>query len=697
MSKDKNFLYYRAYTIYFGFVGLMLLVLYKTVNLQLEGKNNVFSSSDEKIPYRTVERIPRKGEILDRNYNTLLTHVTYYDIYMDPSVVDQKVIDEKLNDLGAALQKMYPKENENYYIDLIHKARKEGKKSILIKKAVTNEQRLKLHELPIFNLGRFKGGLIDNIENVKIEKPYSPMLTRTLGDDRMIGIYGAYYNYLKGEPGEEIEQKFATGWKKIGQVTKDAIEGADVVSTIDKEIQEVAHSELYKQVLKLEADHGCVVVMEVKTGYVRAIANLKRKSNGTCSDEFNYALAQGEVPGSTMKLASIMAGLEDGKFKITDKVHAVGTYNFAAGHKLRDSNHGLGYGEITIQQAFEKSSNVISQIINNAYRNNPQQFIDKLAQFGVTEPLGIDLKGEVNPTFPKPGTDAWNAISLPWMSIGYSVLQTPLQTLSLYNAIANNGTLVRPLFVQEIRRGGVSLEKFNPVVVREKVCSEKTLGIMQECLKGVMLRGTGKQLISSMFQIAGKTGTAEILGEKGQYGENESNSSYQASFVGYFPAENPIYSCIVVISKPNPAIAYYGAEAAGTVFAEVANKVFASSLKYHKAINEGTKSTDLPLIKTSYSRDIIEVSKKLGLPYAVASMGDWQGGDTTKGKIVLTNKLKLDGRVPNVSGMNAKDAVYILESKGLVVRLTGYGKVISQSITSGTVITKGQIIRLELK
>jgi cell division protein FtsI (penicillin-binding protein 3) len=392
-----------------------------------------------------------------------------------------------------------------------------------------------------------------------------------------------------------------------------------------------------------------------------------------------------------------MAGLEDGKFKITDKVNAVGTYNFASGHKLRDSNHGMGYGEITIQQAFEKSSNIISQIIHKAYRNEPQRFLDKLKQFGVTDPLGIDLKGETNPVFPKPGTDAWNAISLPWMSIGYSVLQTPLQTLALYNAIANNGKLLRPLFVQEIRRGGVTLETFDPVVLREKVCSDQTVKIMQQCLKGVMTNGTGKSLISSMFQIAGKTGTAEIQGEKGQYGENESNSSYQASFVGYFPSENPIYSCIVVISKPNPAIAYYGAEAAGTVFAEVANKVFASSLKYHKAVNEGAKSKDLPQFKTSYSRDITAVAQKLGLPYGVSSIGDWQGADTSKGKVIISSKLKLDAKLPNVVGMNAKDAVFVLESKGMVVRLKGFGKVISQSLTPGSPITRGQIIRLELK
>lgn len=697
MSQDKNFLYYRAYAIYFGFVSLMLIVFYKTLAIQLEGNSKVFSGADERIPYRTVERPARKGDILDRNYNTLLTHVTYYDIYIDPTVIDQKVFDQDLNKLGEALQKMFPKKKETHYVNLILKGRKEGNRSVLIQKAITNDQRLKLRQFPIFKLGRFKGGLIDDVENVKIEKPYNPMLQRTLGDDRMIGIYGAYYNFLKGESGEEIEQRFATGWKKIGQITKDAEEGADVVTTIDKEIQEVAHSELYRQVLKLEADHGCVVVMEVKTGYIRAIANLKRKADGTCSDEFNYALAQGEVPGSTMKLASLMAGLEDGKFKITDKVNAVGTYNFASGHKLVDSNHGIGYGEITIQQAFEKSSNVISQIIHKAYRNEPQQFINRLDQFGVTEPLGIDLKGESNPIFPKPGTDVWNAISLPWMSIGYSVLQTPLQTLSLYNAIANNGKLVRPLFVQEIRKGGTSIKKFDPVVLREKVCSDQTVKIMQQCLQGVMTQGTGRQLVSSMFKIAGKTGTAEIQGEKGQYGEDESNSSYQASFVGYFPADNPIYSCIVVISRPNPSIAYYGAEAAGTVFAEVANKVFASSLKYHKAVNEGFKSTDLPRFKTSYSKDILYVVQNLGLPYQTNTLGDWQGADTTKGKLIITSKLILDAGLPNVRGMNAKDAVYLLESKGLIVKMKGYGTVFRQSLNPGSAITRGQLIELELK
>lgn len=466
-----------------------------------------------------------------------------------------------------------------------------------------------------------------------------------------------------------------------------------MVTTIDKEIQEVAHSELEKQMIAMGAEHGSVILMEVQTGYVRAVANLTRISKGKYEENFNYAIGHLEVPGSTFKLASIMAGLEDNRFQITDKVNATGYYR-VGNDGMSDSNHGRGYGVITIQKAFEKSSNVILQLMNRSYRNDPEVFIDRLEQFGLTEKLGIDLEGEPRPKVTKPGDSNWSALSLPWQSVGYEVMQTPLQTLAFYNAVANKGKLVRPLFVEKIKRHGQVIKTFNPVVLNAEICSSHTLKILQNCLEGVMIRGTGKQLKSSLFTIAGKTGTAQLRGETGY--RNEKQRAYQASFVGYFPAKKPIYSCIVVISRP--VVAYYGAAVSGTVFAEIANKIYASSLQYHRAINDprNPMATDVPQLKSAQSKDLTYLLKQLNVRYQLNSESEWVQSDTTHQRLQVQRKPILEKKVPNVSGMTAKDAVYLLESKGLIVRLSGKGKVVTQSLAPGADLVKGQVIKIKL-
>jgi cell division protein FtsI (penicillin-binding protein 3) len=631
----------------------------------------------------------------------LVTSVTYYDVRMDATVVDQKLFDEEVSELAQGLSKMYPKKTAREYENSIRNARSTGNRYLLIQKNVTNEERKMIRKLPIYREGRMKGGLIDTDEIIKRQFPNGSLLRRTLGyykndggKELKVGIEGAFYNYLKGEEGKEIEHKISTGWKKTGQITKEAVEGADVISTLDKEIQEFAHSELEKQLRDMKAEHGCVIVMDVKTGYVRAIANLDRTEEGKFNEGYNHAIGTKEVPGSTFKLASLMAALEDGKINIMDKVDAVGSYVFK-GKTFTDSNHGIGYGRITIKHAFEKSSNVITQIIHRAYRNEPEQFLKRIEQFGLTEPLGIDLEGEPSPNVPRPGNPGWWALSIPMMSIGYDFQQTPLQTLAFYNAVANNGKLVRPLFVEEIRRSGQTIKKFEPVVLRGKICSQSTLDDLKACLKGVMTDGTGAALKSIEFKIAGKTGTAKLVGDNKLYND-EKNSTYQASFVGYFPADDPIYSCIVVISKPK--VAYYGAAVSGTVFAAIANKVYASTLKYHDAINEKKqRSNQAPIIKTGNKKDITAVLKKLQVRYQLNYEGDWLQADTVKGSVHLNRTSIPKNQVPKVVGMTAKDAIYLLESRGLVVKIKGYGKVVSQSILAGTEITKGQLIKIQLQ
>ncbi|MDB2408897.1 penicillin-binding transpeptidase domain-containing protein, partial [Crocinitomicaceae bacterium] len=511
-----------------------------------------------------------------------------------------------------------------------------------------------------------------------------------------IGIEGAFHDVLAGSSGQRVMQKLATGWKKTDKYEKEAVSGSDLVLTIDSDIQEVVHSELEKQLIEMDASHGCVIVMEVKTGYIRAISNLKRHADNTFTQPYNYAIGTRTAPGSTFKLASLMAALEDGKLHLDDIVNAKGKYTFKGSSKpLFDSNWGNGYGEITVKKAFEKSSNVLAPTINDKYKNEPHRFIERLEQFGLTDPLGIKLVGEKKPLVSRPGTNVWSGLSIPYMAIGYEVEQVPLQTLSLYNTVANNGKMMKPLFVQEIRRSGEVVERFSPVVLKERICSQSTINKVKKCLEGVMKNGTGADLASVNFDIAGKTGTAKIMDESGQFLERN-KSEYQASFCGYFPAENPLYSCIVVIYKPKVNI--HGAKVSGTVFAAVANKVFASNLQFHDAINEvGERSKKSPQIKSGYKSNVSSALSELGYEHEYNKSGNWINSSKSSSKIKLSERKIVNNVMPNVTGMTAKDAVFLLESLGYVVKIKGYGQVVYQSVKEGEDVEKGRLIQITLK
>ena len=705
---ERQGLLLRAYLVYSLFVIGMVLVIVQVFRIQLDktGKQKSELSNDDsagKMPIRYVKRYPRMGEVLDCNGVSLVTSISYYDLYMDPTVPSKELFDDQITDLSIKMNKMFPNlyETERQFENIVRRERRQGRRYLKIKDKVTNEQRRFIKSFPIFKEGRNKGGLIDNQEIIIRKRPFGDLLKRTLGyyqhtpgkPELRVGIEGAFHNYLAGETGEEVEQKLATGWKKRGQITKEAIEGADVITSIDKEIQEVAQNELHKQLKDKKANNGCVIVMDVKTGFVKAIANLAlSEEDGKYYELYNQAIGMKEVPGSTFKLASLMAGLEDDKFKITDTVQAASSYTYR-GRTLNEAKRH-NYGRITIQQAFEKSSNVISKIIYKAYKDEPQEFLRHLDEFGLTEPLGIDLAGEPNPTVHRPGTKKWSGLSLPWMAVGYEFQQTPLQTLAFYNSIANEGKLVRPQFVQEIRRGTQVIKTFQPVVLRQKICSKSTLEILKGCLEGVMTNGTGKKLTSSYFEIAGKTGTAQVMNDRSaKAGKGE--RIFLASFVGYFPVKNPRYSCIVSVEAIGENV--YGSVMSGTVFSAIANKVYASSLKYHKAINEkGKRVWEIPVTKDGNQYDLKKILRKLKIPFKQSSQDEWISTEKQQNTIEFHKRLITKNLVPDVLGMNAKDAVYLIENAGMHVSLKGYGKVTKQSVFPGKQIYRGGLIELTL-
>lgn len=701
--KDRKDIYWRAYLVYFAFVIFLLIVFIKTIYIQFTERRVEFTTTTESVrmPTRIVKKTPRRGQILDVNYKPLVTSVSYYDIHMDPTVVKKDTFDKYIEDLAIELNALWPEKTASEYKKSITKAKHKGSRYLLIRKRATNEERKKLRKMPIFNKGRFKGGIIDNQEHILRRRPYGELMKRTLGyvkvmdsaNTKRVGLEGAFNEFLQGEYGEQVEQKISTGWKKIGPVTKEAVEGADIVTSIDKEIQEVAHSELLNQLKNQRAKNGSVIVMDVKTGFVKAIVNLVRGEDGGYYEAYNHAIGTKEVPGSTFKLASLMALLEDKKVKLSDKVKAVGRYEFYDA-VLKDSRE-WGYGEISIQTAFEKSSNVLAKVVHKSYKNEPQRFIDRLKSFGLSEPLGIDIQGEPTPTMYEPGTKNWSGISLPWMSIGYEVQQTPLQTLAFYNAVANNGRFMKPQFVQKIRRGNEIVKEFEPITLKEQICSNNTLEQLRSCLKGVVERGTGTDLKSAYFDIAGKTGTALVLNEHKRYGEL-GERRYQASFAGFFPADDPIYSCIVVVSAPSEDI--YGATVSGTVFTAIANKVYASSLEYHKPINQGKKTgKSLPQTKIAFRNDLEHLLEAYKVPFQSLTKSPMVVGSRGKSEILFERRNIRKKGVPNVVGMTARDAVYLIELAGLRPRISGSGIVRKQSIQAGKPVENGRIMRIELQ
>jgi cell division protein FtsI (penicillin-binding protein 3) len=689
----------RVYLIYFLVFGLLLSVAVKSCSIVVDGREGIFSASSEKLQYRTATVTPRRGEILDANASPLVTSVAFYDVYMDPMTVESSVWNDNIAALSKALANEFKDKTEREYYTYLTNARKKGNRYLLIRKKVTNETRRKLRTFPIFELGRFKGGIIDHQATIVRKRPHDELLRRTLGyvkitnsDTSRVGLEGAFDSYLAGQPGEIMQQRISNSWKPTGSVIRESKDGYDLLTSIDKDIQEVAHNELENQLKSKGGRYGCAIVMDVKTGFVKAMVNLQKSDDGKYYESYNHAIGTREVPGSTFKLAALMAALEDGKISLTDTVNAVGKYTFF-NQSLTDAKE-WGYGKITIKEAFEVSSNVISKVIFNAYKAQPERFLERIEQFGLMDKTSVSLSGEREPYFPKPGTPEWWGGSLAWLSIGYESQLTPLQLLAFYNAVANNGTYVQPQFVTQVRSGTKVIETFEPVILREKICSDQTLQAMRSCLEGVMINGTGKNLKSTYFTTAGKTGTAQIANKNLGYGK-KGEKKHIASFAGYFPADEPIYSCIVVIAAPTDDI--YGASVSGTVFSAIANKVYATSLKYHKAINEADPKQTIPVVLDGNRFELNQVLNAFEINKEIRGNQDWVSAKRSDKAVVVKDREIDKLYVPNVIGMGLKDALYLLESTGLRVNASGVGSVRSQSIPSGTVVESGKLIRIELR
>ncbi|MFH0843597.1 MAG: penicillin-binding protein [Bacteroidota bacterium] len=694
---------WRSGIVYFTLVAVALAIIVRILILQFF-QHGKWSAMSEKYVYKTAEAPASRGDILAHDGRLLASSVPYYTIYMDTrsTGMSAQTWSKGIDGLSAGLTKILGERSAAGWKAVITEARKRGDRYFLIKRRVDYETLQRLRQLPIFREGQFKGGMLAQTENRRI-LPNSELAARTIGylnlgkEGTEVGIEGSFDRELAGKNGVVIQQRLTGGdWITVdGAGTAKSRDGNDIVTTIDIDLQDVASSALLRQLQKHNAHHGCAVVMEVATGDIRAIANLEQGDDGRYHESYNYAIAESTEPGSTFKLPSLMAALEDGVIDTGDIVDT-GNGSVKFYNKVIRDTREEGYGKLTVREVFEKSSNVgTSKIITEHYKNNPKAFVDRLYAMKLNEKLDIQLKGEGEPLIRYPGDKLWSGLSLPMMSHGYEVQMTPLQILTFYNAVANDGRMMKPRFVTAVMRNGTVIKRYEPDVIINSIASRSTIRKARKMMEGVVEHGTAINLRNSNYRIAGKTGTAQIARGKTGY-RSGSRISYQASFAGYFPAENPLYSCIVVVNAPSNGV-YYGNLVAGSVFREISDKIYATSFfrDYTTGSKDNNKSA-APEAGNGYRKDINEVLGGLDVRYRRTASDEWvatrERGDTIR----LVGIKVTRGLVPDVRGMSLRDAVYLLENSGCRVQYNGKGRVLRQSPAHGARYIEGQVVSLEL-
>jgi cell division protein FtsI (penicillin-binding protein 3) len=694
---------WRSAVVYFVLIIFAVALLVQIIILQYVQRGK-WSAMSEKYVYKTAEMPANRGDILSHDGRLLASSVPYYSIYMDTrsSGMSADTWSGGINGLCEGLSHLLGVRSPAGWKSIITDARKRGDRYFLIQKKVDYVTLKRLKELPIFREGQYKGGLVAQPENKRV-LPHSDLAARTIGylsfgsEGAQVGLEGSFNKDLAGRNGFVVKQRLTGGdWIIVDDgESVESRDGNDIVTTIDIDLQDVASSALENQLRKHNAHHGCAVLMEVATGDIRAIANLEQTSDGNYRETYNYAIAESTEPGSTFKLPVLMAAIEDGVIDTGDIVDtgkgSVKFYNKI----IRDTKED-GYGKLTVKQVFEKSSNVgTSMLITEHYKNNPKDFVNRLYAMKLNQQLDLQIQGEGKPLIRYPGDKYWSGLSLPMMSHGYEVQLTPLQILTFYNAVANDGKMMRPRFVTEILRKGLVVKSYGTDVIINSIASRSTIRKVKKMMEGVVEHGTATNLRNANYKIAGKTGTAQIARDKYGYRQGP-RMSYQASFVGYFPAENPLYSCIVVVNAPSNGV-YYGNIVAGSVFKEISDKVYATTFfKDYRAENKEDKKIIAPEAGNGYRADINEVLGDLKVRYKRTSREEWvatrESGDTIR---LIGVDLK-KGLVPDVRGMSLRDAIYLLENSGLKVRYSGKGRVLRQSPEHGARVYEGSVVSLDM-
>lgn len=666
----------RTFLVYLGVLAVGVTIIVKALLVQTRDGDELIALAGQ-VETRFDTLWASRGDILASDGSVLATDVPIYEVGIDPSVIDDTAFYAGIDQLSQQLATMFPKRNAAAWKKGLVEAKDKGKKYFLVDLNVTLGQCQEMKTFAILNKGNLKGGLCMSQPKFKRNHPYGTLAERTIGyvsDDKLVGLESACDSILRGSNGRHKQRHLHHGsWIPVEDENNiDAVNGNDVVTTIDISIQDIAERALRNAVVENKAEQGCAIVMEVATGEVKAITNLQRdKQTNQCYEGYNFALGVGIEPGSTFKLASMLVLLE------TYPELNVNTRNVNIGRahtpltfsnkKMYDDHPVNEDGWVTIREVFEQSSNKgTAKLITDYFGNSPERYVNGLYNLGLNKPLGTGMIGEAKPYIKHPvlNKSNWSKTSLPWMSIGYELRLPPLQILTLYNAVANGGKMMKPQFIKEIRKEGVTLQAIEPTVINEQIASKKTIDTLQSMMKGVVARGTAKMLRDTEYGIAGKTGTAQLYNvEKKAYkwinAEGRWERDYNVTFVGFFPADHPVYSCIVVISKAKGRF-YSAGKVAAPAFKEIADRVYATKIK-------GLIETEPQTIRDAeYHFD--------------------------------TNPILYDPmRVPDVQGMNVRDAVYLLENMGWTTSFEGYGQVVHQSVPAGDSLRPGGLIALTLE
>ena len=704
----KRDILWRVYLCFLGIVVLGIIVLGRAFYIQqVEGQ--FWQSMGDSLHLKYVPLVAERGTIFSEDGNMLSTSIPIFDVYVDFGAdglreKNGRRFKDNVDSLSICMANIFGDKKKAEYKKEFQLAYKNKDRYYTLKKRISFVEYAAMREFPLVRQGRNKSGFIIDPRDKRIN-PYVLLANRTIGLSRdnaklNVGLEQSYDSVLKGTTGQRLMRYIAGAYMPVEGAEVEPENGKDIITTLDTYMQDVAESALMKMLVGNNSSHGTAIVMETATGKIKAIANLGKQPDGSYAEDLNYGIGKATEPGSIFKLATLLSLMEDKYVNKNSIVDCEGGAKLFYGLRIKDAH--LGTGAITVKEAFYRSSNVaFAKLADQFYHNEPSRFTGHLHRLRLDTITGIDITASSGrPTIKKPTNRSWAKTTIPYMAHGYEELVTPLHMLMLYNAVANNGTMMKPYLVNAVTEFGVDVKRIGPQVLVQKICSDETLAQLKDCLAAVVdsAHGTGhKILFDSAYSIAGKTGTAVTALDNRGY--NKGNKIYQASFMGYFPANQPKYSIAVVIQNTRQSKFIYGADVSGTVFKEISDKIYARYLSQKKFTPPAAADT-LQYNYFGLRNDLNSIFYKLNLPYVDSSAGGyWRAMSMKNNTAVL--KLPVTTRtpglvVPAVLGMGLKDAVYLMENKGLKVVASGRGRVINQSLIAGNTFIKGQKITLLL-
>lgn len=704
MDRKKELLW-RAYLVMVVFILASVVILFKVFKVAFLEREKWRQKGEVNVQWRVVDA--DRGNIYAEESQLLATSLQFFEVRMDLSVPSEALFEKHVDSLALVLsefdpQYIRPRSKAAWKAEL-KKARNKPDRYFFIAKGLDIEAYNKLRKAPLLRDDKYKGGIVTSRYGKRV-KPYGELSSRTIGVDRenadRIGLEGYFDKFLKGETDQRLMKRLSTKddiWVPVYDPSENEIKrGDDIYTTLQVDMQDIVHHELLKTLQHHQAEGGVAILMEAQTGAIRAITNLSRASDSSYYEMYNHAVGRKSEPGSTMKLATILAAMEDGADNLDSLIDLQLGEKVFAGKRMVDSEkHNKRL--VTVAEAFEMSSNVgIASIANSLYNSERgrSQWIKRLDQFGLNEPTGIDIAGEERPEIKDPikNKEDWYGTTIPWMAHGYELALTPLQILNFYNSVANGGKLMKPYLVSEIRNGDLVKKTFEPVVLKSGIASAKNIQHARDLMEGVVLRGTASHIQSPYVTFAGKTGTTRT-----NYNTPGDRPRYNASFCGYFPADKPMYSMIIVVYEPSGPV-IYGGHVAAPAFRNIAEKIYKLKTNQVQVLNqESVASVPVPGKARGYGRDFKEIFDFLGIEYDVTSSSrTWASVYPSKTTANIEGKALRKEEVPDVRGMGGRDAVFLLENMGLKVQLQGVGKVRRQSVAPG-IRPKGQHIVLDLQ